>query len=192
MLNHSRRQFCGVFPCTARLRLSSRCPVRCRRAYEVIEHCLGQFGSGHATRQDSQISSRCGNPVPRNDCFYCRSAVGDGEATVEESGEGASLRRTLFFAAGSDPKRARGVSRLGWMRETVWGPQAAPSRVGVSANTREAAARPQPWTPCRCSRQDSKPPHKSRNEFPPVARGRFIHRPGPLRIPAALVLEAYV
>jgi hypothetical protein len=63
---------------------------------------------------------------------YRRSAVGDGEAAVEESGEGASLRRTLFFAAGSDPKRARGLSRLGWMRETVWGPEAAPSEIGYS------------------------------------------------------------
>jgi hypothetical protein len=63
---------------------------------------------------------------------YRRSAVGDGEAAVEESGEGASLRRTLFFAAGSDPKRARGLSRLGWMRETVWGPEASPSQIGYS------------------------------------------------------------
>lgn len=51
---------------------------------------------------------------------------------MEESGEGASLRRTLFFAAGSDPKRARGLSRLGWMRETVWGPEAAPSQIGYA------------------------------------------------------------
>jgi hypothetical protein len=50
---------------------------------------------------------------------YRRSAVGDGEASVEDSGEGQSLRRTLFFAAGSDPKRARGLSRLGWMREKL-------------------------------------------------------------------------
>jgi|SRR5579871_4317324 len=63
---------------------------------------------------------------------YRRSAVGDGEASVEDSGEGQSLRRTLFFAAGSDPKRARGLSRLGWMRETVWGPGAAPARISYS------------------------------------------------------------
>ena len=63
---------------------------------------------------------------------YRRSAVGDGEALVEESGEGATLRRTLFFAAGSDPKRARGLSRLGWMRETVLGPEAAPAQIGYS------------------------------------------------------------
>lgn len=64
--------------------------------------------------------------------IYRRSGVGDGEALVEESGEGASLRRTLFFAAGSDPKRARGLSRLGWMRETVLGPDAAPSQIAYS------------------------------------------------------------
>jgi hypothetical protein len=63
---------------------------------------------------------------------YRRSAVGDGEAAVEEVGEGANLRRTLFFAAGSDPKRAHGVSRLGWIRENVWGPEAAPSQIGYS------------------------------------------------------------
>ena len=234
--------------------------------------------------------------------IYRRAAVGDREAAVEESGEGASLRRTLFFAAGSDPKRARGVSRLGWMRETVRGPEAArrrsaapvcsprrpkrawsnarqslaapnsgrntfgavmgTNRAGLSRsatayfefdasavwsdralinqaqslfdgnvnwretswpdlpnqapptfllqlvtllnkrirtatgryvyseqeypNARQAAARPWTWTPCRRSRQDSQPPHGSRNQFPTLARGRFIHRPGPLRIPAAL------
>jgi hypothetical protein len=64
--------------------------------------------------------------------IYRRQAVGDGEAAVEESGEGANLRRTLFFAAGSDPKRAHGLSRLGWMRETVSGPEAAPSQIGYS------------------------------------------------------------
>src|ERR1035441_8398070 len=37
--------------------------------------------------------------------LFRRSAVGGGEASLEETGDGASLRRTLFFAAGSDPKR---------------------------------------------------------------------------------------
>ena len=63
---------------------------------------------------------------------YRRSAVGDGEASIEDTGDGPNLRRTLFFAAGSDPKRARGLSRLGWMRETVSGPEAAPSEIGYS------------------------------------------------------------
>jgi len=63
---------------------------------------------------------------------YRRSAVGDGEASIEDTGAGPSLRRTLSFTAGSDPKRARGLSRLGWMRETVWGPETGPSRIGYS------------------------------------------------------------
>ena len=59
--------------------------------------------------------------------LFRRAGVGGGQASLEETGEGASLRRTLFFAAGSDPKRARGLSRLGWMREVVLGPASNPS-----------------------------------------------------------------
>ena len=59
--------------------------------------------------------------------IYRRTGVGGGQASVEETGEGAALRRTLFFAAGSDPKRARGLSRLGWIREVVAGPASTPS-----------------------------------------------------------------
>lgn len=58
---------------------------------------------------------------------FRRSGVGGGQASLEEAGEGASLRRTLFFAAGSEPNRAVGLSRLGWIRETVLGPEASPS-----------------------------------------------------------------
>jgi hypothetical protein len=64
--------------------------------------------------------------------IYRRAAVGDGEAAVEESGEGPGRRCTLFFAAGSDPKRARGLTRLGWIRESVSGPEAAPSQIGYT------------------------------------------------------------
>ena len=46
---------------------------------------------------------------------------------MEETGEGASLRRTLFFAAGSDPRHAHGLNRLGWIREVVLGPASAPA-----------------------------------------------------------------
>ena len=53
--------------------------------------------------------------------LYRRAGVGGAQASVEESGEGASMRRTLFFAGGSDPKRAHGLNRLGWMREVVLG-----------------------------------------------------------------------
>jgi hypothetical protein len=51
--------------------------------------------------------------------IYRRAGVGGGQASVEEVGEGPSTRRTFFFAAGSDPKTAHGVSRLGWIREVV-------------------------------------------------------------------------
>src|ERR1017187_3635738 len=59
--------------------------------------------------------------------LFRRAGVGGGQASLQETGEGASVRRTLFFAAGSDPKHALGLSRLGWIRETVLGPDSAPS-----------------------------------------------------------------
>lgn len=59
--------------------------------------------------------------------IYRRPGVGSGQASIDETGEGASLRRTFFFAGGSDPKRAHGLSRLGWMREVVVGPVSAPT-----------------------------------------------------------------
>ena len=58
---------------------------------------------------------------------YRRPGVGGGHASLEEAGDGASLRRTLFFAAGSDPQRAHGLSQLGWIREVVLGPASTPS-----------------------------------------------------------------
>lgn len=61
--------------------------------------------------------------------IYRRAGVGAGKASLEETGAGADLRRTLFFAGGSDPNRARGLSRLGWMREVAAGPAAAPSDI---------------------------------------------------------------
>jgi len=59
--------------------------------------------------------------------IFRRAGVGGGQASLEEAGEGAAMRRTLFFAAGSDPKRAHGLSRLGWIREVVLGPASTPS-----------------------------------------------------------------
>jgi hypothetical protein len=64
--------------------------------------------------------------------IYRRAGVGDGKASLEETFEGANLRRTLFFAAGSDPKRASGLSRLGWMCEVVFGPATTPSEIAYS------------------------------------------------------------
>jgi hypothetical protein len=59
--------------------------------------------------------------------IYHRAGVGGGRASFEETGEGASLRRTLFFAGGSDPKQAHGLRRLGWIQEVVLGAASAPS-----------------------------------------------------------------
>jgi hypothetical protein len=61
--------------------------------------------------------------------IYKRSGVGGGQTSIEETGEGDSLRRTFFFAGGSEPARARGLNRLGWMREVVVGSTALPSEV---------------------------------------------------------------
>ncbi len=59
--------------------------------------------------------------------IYRRTGVGGGQSSLEETGDGDGQRRTLFFAAGSDPKRAHGLSRLGWMREVVLGPESNPT-----------------------------------------------------------------
>ncbi|HEV3197507.1 MAG TPA: hypothetical protein VGZ73_06355 [Bryobacteraceae bacterium] len=51
--------------------------------------------------------------------IFRRSGVGGGEASVQETLDGTSTTRTLFFAAGSDPARAHGLNRVGWIREVV-------------------------------------------------------------------------
>ena len=58
--------------------------------------------------------------------LYRRAAVGGAESWLEEDGD----RSTLFFAGGSDPKRAHGVNRLGWMREVIVKSAATPSEAG--------------------------------------------------------------
>ena len=59
--------------------------------------------------------------------IYKRADVGSGQVSVEADGKGAEARRTLFFAAGSDPKRAHGLARLGWMREVRHGQEPTPT-----------------------------------------------------------------
>jgi hypothetical protein len=54
-----------------------------------------------------------------------RPGVGGGRASVEETTDGDSTRTTFFFAAGSDPKRAHGLNRMGWIREVVAATEAA-------------------------------------------------------------------
>lgn len=51
--------------------------------------------------------------------IFRRSGVGGGEASATETSDGRSTTRTLFFAAGSDPARAHGLNRVGWIREVV-------------------------------------------------------------------------
>jgi hypothetical protein len=60
-----------------------------------------------------------------------RSGVGGGRAsvekTVEKTSDGDFARTTFFFAAGSDPKRAHGLNRMGWIREVVLGSKSIPT-----------------------------------------------------------------
>src|SRR6266481_1167411 len=60
--------------------------------------------------------------------IYKRAGVGGGQVSVEVTGEGAQVRRTLFFAGGSDPKRAHGLKRLGWIREVALGSGPTPAQ----------------------------------------------------------------
>ena len=88
----------------------------------MLSYSIGPMG-GSATRtyRTDAVILILGIPI------YRRAGVGGGKASLEEAGENVSFSRTLFFAGGSDPKRAHGLSRLGWMREVVQGPASAPS-----------------------------------------------------------------
>lgn len=55
--------------------------------------------------------------------------VGGGQASSEESIDGTSSTKTLFFAAGSDPTRAHGFDRLGWIREVILESNSVPIEV---------------------------------------------------------------
>jgi hypothetical protein len=122
MSNYSRRDLAGLFPAFF---------FRPRR------------GANHAMlAAQSPPSMPTQPPEPRSQaCHYRADAsilllgitilrirgVGGGQASLEETGDGASTRTTLFFAAGSDPKRAHGLNRMGWIREIVLGAGPAPS-----------------------------------------------------------------
>lgn len=96
----------------------------------------------HPLRTHAQKAQAATNPSPpmASRAYRCdavilflgmtvfrRAGVGGGEASLEETGEGDTRRHTYFFAGGSDPKRAHGLNRLGWIRETVVASGAAPS-----------------------------------------------------------------
>ena len=59
--------------------------------------------------------------------LYRRPGVGGGEASLKETCDGDARLHTYFFAGGSDPQRAHGMNRLGWIRETVVASGGAPS-----------------------------------------------------------------
>jgi hypothetical protein len=124
MMNYSRRGILGLLltPLLHRLKLNAQSPSK--PSPQVPTEPPPRL-TARTYRADAVI-------LLLGISIYRRAGVGDGKASVEETGEGPTLRRTLFFAAGSDPKRARGLSRLGWMREVVIGPVAAPSDITYS------------------------------------------------------------
>ena len=87
------------------------------------------YPSGSAKRGVTRTYRADANILLLGMSIYRREGVGSGRASIEETTEGAALRRALFFAAGSDAKRAHGFNRLGWMREVVTGPASAPSDI---------------------------------------------------------------
>jgi hypothetical protein len=118
MRNYSRRGVAGLLlsPLIRRLHLNGQSPDA--RPAE---------SAGGPTRTITRTYRADATILFLGITIYRRAGVGGGKASLEETGEAAALRRTLFFAAGSDPKRAHGLSRLGWMREVVRGDAATPS-----------------------------------------------------------------
>jgi hypothetical protein len=88
---------------------------------------LGERAAGASSRTTSRTYRADAVILFLGIPIYRLAGVGGGKASLEETGENASLSRTLFFAGGSEPKRAHGLSRLGWMREVVLGPASTPS-----------------------------------------------------------------
>src|SRR3954453_10151555 len=111
MQNYSRRQvaasFLALLGCRSRLNAQSNAvePATLRTSSPITATGTPQRAKVHRYRADAVILL-LGMPIHR------RTAVGEGEASIEEGGEGSSLHQTLFFAAGSDPKRAPGLNRL--------------------------------------------------------------------------------
>jgi hypothetical protein len=116
MPNFSRRGFAGFLLAPLfRLRTQSALPAPAERATGALSRAASR------TYRADAVILLLGITV------YRRSAVGGGQASLDETGEGDSLNRTLFFAAGSDPKRAVGLRRMGWIREAVLGPASGAS-----------------------------------------------------------------
>jgi hypothetical protein len=60
-----------------------------------------------------------------------RNGVGDARVTLRENTGDDGRRLALEFAAASDPARAHGLDRMGWIREVVAEKDAVPLRAGV-------------------------------------------------------------
>jgi hypothetical protein len=116
MPNFSRRGFAGfLLTPLFRLRSQSAPPAPAECAHVALSRTASR------TYRADAVILLLGITV------YRRPAVGGGQASLDETGEGASLSRTLFFAAGSDPKHAVGLRRMGWIREAVLGPASGAS-----------------------------------------------------------------
>jgi hypothetical protein len=87
------------------------------------------YPSGPAKRAVTRTYRADANILFLGMSIYRREGVGSGQASIEETTDGAAFRRAFFFAAGSDAKRAHGFNRLGWMREVVTGPVRPTSRI---------------------------------------------------------------
>ena len=124
----SRREFAGFLlaPLFRPLRLNGQATAAAPTA--SAPPGLGENPAGAGSRTTSRTYRADAVILFLGISIYRRAGVGGGQVSLEETGEGASLRRTFFFAGGSDPKRAHGLSRLGWMREVVLGPASTPSQ----------------------------------------------------------------
>ena len=112
-----------------------------RRGFAGYILALLQPLRSHAQVAQSQAQSAATPPAPvvcrtyRCDAvilflgmtLYRRPGVGGGEASLKETCDGDARLHTYFFAGGSDPQRAHGMNRLGWIRETVVASGGAPS-----------------------------------------------------------------
>ena len=114
MLNYSRRQVAASF--LALLGCGFRLDAQCA-AGEPTRSSSTASGNSAENPQRAKARKYRADILLFGMTIYRRVAVGDGEASMDESGEGANLHRTLSFATGSDPNRVRGVSRLGDARD---------------------------------------------------------------------------
>jgi hypothetical protein len=127
MRRYSRRRFAGLFLALIFRpgRINSRATAS--TATSLLQRTPDASTVGSTLRAKSQRYRADAVILLFGIVLYRRAGVGSGQVSVEETGEGDSMRRTLFFAGGSEPKRAHGLKRLGWIREVVLGPGSNPA-----------------------------------------------------------------